>query len=73
MSVIGKVQSEKYKVWRDSGHICGPTIVYLGKSEIAELRQYPVYASEKVGSTDEDMLLGLKLICVDRETYLAVH
>jgi hypothetical protein len=70
MSVIDKVQNKKYLMKYFGNE---PEVVYLGKSEIAEIKQYLVYSSEKVGSTDEDMLLGLKLICVDRETYLAVH
>jgi hypothetical protein len=70
MIVVEKVQNEKY-LMRYFGNEA--EVVYLGKSEIEELQQYLYYSSEKVGSTDEDMLLGLKLVCVDRETYLAVH
>ncbi len=73
-NVIKRVEDEKFRLlWSNNYHPTLASVVYLGKSEIAELRQYLVYSSEKVGNTDDDMLLGLKLICVDRETYLAVH
>lgn len=74
MDVIKRVEDKKLSLlWSNNYHPTLATVVYLGKSEIAELQQYLGYSSDKVGSTDEDMLLGLKLVCVDRETYLAVH
>jgi hypothetical protein len=71
MNVLQKITDIKINLMKNRGS--DPTVAYLGRIEIEYIKEHLNYFTEKVGSTDEDMLLGLKLICVDRETYLAVH